>query len=150
MGSKTVQVDAFSAKLIGLWEQAGQKLETLGEAFPEAKYDQTPGDGMRTFSEVLRHVAFWNLYVADTLRGKKANDTANELPSAKYSTKGQILKALKETTADAATALREKKAGLEPETVELVVAFVAHASEHYGQLVTYARRAGIVPPASRG
>ena len=150
MASKTVQVDAFSEKLIQRWEQSGQKLETLGEAFPESKYDEKPGNQLKCFGEVLRHVAFWNQYVADTVRGKKADDSTNELPKEKYGTKKKVLDALKESVADAAAALREKRGGLDPETVELAVSFIEHTSEHYGQLVVYTRRAGIVPPASRG
>jgi len=150
MSSKTVQVDGFSAKLIERWEKSGQKLEALGAAFPESKYDEKPGHELKSFGEVLRHVAFWNLYVADTVRGKKADDSANELPKEKYGTKAKILAGLKESVADTADALREKRGGLDPEAVELLVSFIEHTSEHYGQLVVYTRRAGIVPPASRG
>jgi uncharacterized damage-inducible protein DinB len=32
---------------------------------------------------------------------------------------------------------------------EMLVTFIEHNSEHYGQLVVYARLNGIVPPASR-
>ena len=34
--------------------------------------------------------------------------------------------------------------------VEVVVPFLEHSAEHYGQLAVYARLYGIVPPASRG
>ena len=39
---------------------------------------------------------------------------------------------------------------LSPEAAELLVSFIEHNCEHYGQLVVYARLSGIVPPASRG
>jgi uncharacterized damage-inducible protein DinB len=134
--------------LIARWEQAGVKLATLAEAFPKEKFEAKTVNGVRTFGDVLRHVAFWNRFVADSVRGKKADETANELPKAEYATKTRILEALQQSTADAASALREH-AVLPRETAEMVLSFVEHTSEHYGQLVVYARLQGIVPPASR-
>jgi uncharacterized damage-inducible protein DinB len=146
--AKTAQ-ETLSTKLIGRWEQTGRKLATLAAEFPEEKYESRPVEGVRTFGEVLRHVAFWNQYVADSARGKKADDSANELPEAQYPAKASMIEALNRTSADAAAALREHQASLDPETAEMAVMFIEHTCEHYGQLVMYARWAGIVPPASR-
>jgi uncharacterized damage-inducible protein DinB len=149
MAAKTVQQDMLSTKLIGLWEQAGRKLSDLAEAFPEARYESKPADGVRTFADVLRHVAFWNQYVAGTVRGDKTDDATNELSKTDYATKARILDALKLSIADAASAVGERLSGLDPQTAEMFVSFIQHTSEHYGQLVVYARLEGIVPPASR-
>ena len=100
--------------------------------------------------DVLRHVAFWNQYVADTARGKKADDSTNELPKSQCASKSKVLESLTKSTADAAAALREHSAGLDPEKAGLAESFIEHVCEHYGQLVIYARWAGVVPPASRG
>ena len=148
MTAKT-QEETLATILINPWKQAGGKLVALAEAFPENKYEAKLLDGVRTFGDVLRHVAFWNQYVADSLRGKKADDAANELSKSKYSTKARIVDALKQSSEDAASALREHRAGLEPKTAEMIVTFLEHTSEHCGQLVVYARLSGIVPPASR-
>lgn len=149
MTAKAVQKDTVQNMLIGRWEQVAAKLTTLAEAVPEEKYESRPVDGVRTIAEVLRHVAFWNRYVADTLRGKKADDTANELPGTEYASKARIVDALKRSANDAASALREQPGELEWKTAEMVVTFLEHSSEHYGQMVVYARWNGIVPPASR-
>jgi len=146
---KTAQQDTLSTMFLGRWEQAGSKLATLAGEFPENAYENTPVEGIRTFGGVLRHIAFWNQFVVDTLRGKKADDTSNELPNAEYSTKARIVHALTRSTADVAEAIREHGAALEPKTAELVMSFIEHNCEHYGQLVVYARLNGIVPPASR-
>jgi uncharacterized damage-inducible protein DinB len=135
--------------LIGRWEQTGAKLASLAREFPEEKYETAPVADVRTFGDVLRHVAFWNRYVADTARGNKTDDTANELPKAKYATKARVIAALTKSTSDAITALREHQAGLDPEKAALAESFIEHICEHYGQLVVYARWAGVVPPASR-
>jgi len=61
-----------------------------------------------------------------------------------------VIDALARSTSGAATALKRPAGGLDPEIVEMVVTFIEHTSEHYGQLVVYARLNRIVPPASRG
>jgi uncharacterized damage-inducible protein DinB len=149
MTAKTTENQAISMMLIGRWEQTGAKLAQLATEFPEEKYETAPMAGVRTFGDVLRHVAFWNQYVADTARGTKTDDTANELPRAKYATKASIISALANSTANASAALREHEAGLDPEKAALAESFIEHICEHYGQLVVYARWAGVVPPASR-
>jgi uncharacterized damage-inducible protein DinB len=149
MAIQAVQPSTVSEKLIERWEQLSDKLMALAEAIPENKFDLKPVESVRSCDEVLRHVAFWNRYVADSARGSKPNDQGNELPKKQFSTKTQILDALRQISRDAATALKEN-APMTPEKIELVVAFLEHNCEHYGQLVIYARLNGIVPPASRG
>ena len=150
MAGKAIQSETLSGKLIDRWEQVGQKLVTMAEAIPEDKLDYRPVPGVRTFGEVLRHVAFWNRYVADRAGGGRGDDTANELPKDTFSGKKQIVDTLKESTADALAALNKHESELSAEIAEMLVTFIEHNCEHYGQLAVYARLNGIVPPASRG
>jgi uncharacterized damage-inducible protein DinB len=150
VATKIAQQETVSTKLIGRWEQVCQKLAALAQEIPANKFDYKPVDGVRTVAEILRHAAFWNLYVADAVRGKKGNDTDNELSAEKFSSKKQIIDALTSSASEVAKALREEPAELRPETVETLVAFIEHNCEHYGQLAVYARMNKIVPPASRG
>lgn len=150
MATKIAQQETVSTKLIGRWEQVCQKLAALAQEIPANKFDYKPVDGVRTVAEILRHAAFWNLYVADAVRGKKGNDSDNELSAQQFATKKQIIDALTSSASDVAKALREAPGELRPETVETLVAFIEHNCEHYGQLAVYARMNKIVPPASRG
>jgi len=150
MATKAIQEEILSTRLIRRWEQVGQKLASLAEEIPENKFNYRPVDSVRTLADVLRHIAFWNQYVADLAHGRKADDKANELPRSEFPTKARILDALKRSAADASDALRKHKAALSPDMAETVVTFVEHNCEHYGQLVVYARLNGIIPPASRG
>ena len=150
MSTKAAQQETVSTKLIGRWEQICQKLATLADEMPASKFHYKPTESVRTFEEVLRHVAFWNLYVADSAQGKTPNDAANELSKEEFPTKAAVMKALRRSAADAAAALKDRSAQLTPEMAEMVVMFIEHNSEHYGQLSVYARLNGIVPPASRG
>jgi len=149
MATQAVQQGTVSAKLIGRWEHVNQKLVALAEDVPESKFDYQPVDGVRSFADTLRHVAFWNRYVADSARGKKADDAANELPKAEFSTKTHIVDALKGSAEDVTRSLNHNPAGMSLEMTEMLATFIEHNCEHYGQLVVYARLNGIVPPASR-
>jgi uncharacterized damage-inducible protein DinB len=143
------QQEGLMAILVRRWEQASQKVAELAEVIPVDEFDSRPLDGIRSFSEVLRHLAFWNQHVGDALNGKGTDDTGNELPVAVCATKASILEALKRTSADVVAVLREHQGPLDLKAAELIMTFVEHTSEHYGQLVVYARLMGMVPPASR-
>jgi uncharacterized damage-inducible protein DinB len=136
--------------LLNHWNDIGDKVVKMAEEFPEQKYDFKPVDDVRTFADVLRHVAFWNNYLARSVRGEKVDTAPNELSKTEYATKAKIVAALKQSVADAAAELKKQ-----PDTPPLKVAdgftaFIGHNGEHYGQLVVYYRLNGLVPPASRG
>ena len=136
--------------LLAGWNEVGEKVVKLAEEFPEAKYDYKPVDTVRSFADVLRHVAFWNEYVAKAARGEKPDGRQNELPKAQFATKAAIVAALKSSLATAAAELKKSAANPEPRATSLWTSFISHSSEHYGQLVVYFRMNGLVPPASRG
>jgi len=150
MAAKAEQGNALTTLLADRWEQVSRKIERLAEILPEDGIERAPVNGIRTYGAVLRHVAFWNQYVADYLNGKTTDDTSNELPLAQYSTKASALAALQRSSAAVGLALRGRKTSLDPKTSELIVTFLEHTSEHYGQLVVYSRLMGIVPVTSRG
>jgi uncharacterized damage-inducible protein DinB len=150
MNARAVPQLDISAKLVSQWDQVSSKLQALAEAIPAQKFDFRPAEEVRTVAEVLRHVAFWNLYVADTLHDRKTDASANELPKEKYRSKQEIVSALKRSASQAAEGLRGSSSALSDEAAEMVLTFLEHNCEHYGQLAVYARLNGIVPPASRG
>jgi uncharacterized damage-inducible protein DinB len=129
------------------WEQVSTKTTRLAGEIPEDKLHSHPVTGIRTCSKVLRHVAFWKQYLADSLAGKPADDTLNELPQAKYHSKPAIFTALEQTSEDVA---RKITSGIDVGAQKSLITFLEFTSEHYGQLVIYARLMGIIPPASRG
>ncbi|WP_321476062.1 DinB family protein [uncultured Paludibaculum sp.] len=149
MTVQNTEKQAIAVLLTSRLTETGEKLAALAREYPEAQFETAPAAGTRTFGDVLRHVAFWNLYLADSVRGNQPDGAANELPKSKYATKALAIKALTESTNDAVAALREKEEGLDAEKAALAEGIVEHICEHYGQLAVYARLAGVVPPASR-
>jgi uncharacterized damage-inducible protein DinB len=149
MTATTQQETGLTDLLIGRWEQVSGKLAALAEAIPAKEFDSRAVAGIRNSSEVLRHVAFWNQYVTNTLNGREADGAGDELPASAYPTKESILEVLKISSAEVARALRAHQGPPDLPTTQLLITFVEHTSEHYGQLAVYARLMGVVPPASR-
>ncbi len=94
MTAKSTQKETLSTMLIGRWENIARKITTLAEEFPEEKFEYRPLESVRTFGDVLRHLAFWNQYVADSLSGKQVDDSSNEVPLLNYPTKARIVEVL--------------------------------------------------------
>jgi len=135
--------------LVTRWSEIGDKIVKLAEEFPEDSYDARPVPEIRSFADQLRHVAFWNRYVQKTLRREEADGQANELPRASYATKAKIVKVLRSTFDDVTKEFSGMNGSASKADADTMVSFIEHGGEHYGQLVLYARLAGIVPPTSR-
>jgi hypothetical protein len=106
----------------------------------------------------VKHVAASNYFIWSTITGDKLPDALKDGNGpADLKTKADIIKFLKDSFAQghkaAATLTVENM--LQPvgqgKTLRLHRAEfgVAHAFDHYGQMVQYLRMNGIVPPASR-
>ena len=149
MATNTEQGEVLSPALLQQWQQIGAKIVRLAEEFPEQHYDFRPIAEVRTFADVLRHVAFWNRYVADLASGKDADSSTNVFLSVLFFSFSLVLRVFQQSFHEATAALRKDQNDLSRETAETVLTFIGHSSEHYGQLTVYCRLNGIVPPESR-
>lgn len=149
MTATTETRENLTGALIRQWEQTGMKLAKLATAVPEKFYDVATVREVRTFSDVLRHVVFWNRYVAESVRGNNPSGEDNEVARREFPSKRLLLAELDRTINQAADALKEHASEFDPATGEMLMSFIGHNCEHYGQLVVYARIHGIVPPASQ-
>src|SRR4030095_11247653 len=120
--------------LITRWTEIGDKIVKLAEEFPEDRFDAKPVPDVRSFADQLRHVAFWNRYVQKTLRREEADGSPNELPKASYPTKAKIVKALRASFDDVASALAAMNGSASKSDADTLVSFIEHSGEHYGQL----------------
>jgi uncharacterized damage-inducible protein DinB len=145
-----------------------KQIVEAAEAMPEEKYNFTPESlnipgseykGVRTFALQVKHVAASNYALWSPLTGDKfpENFLGGNGPE-NLKSKAEIIKFLKDSFAQghkaAATLTAEnmlQPAGRSKSPRWHLAAFgVAHAFDHYGQMVEYLRMNGIVPPASRG
>ena len=136
--------------LVKRWNEIGAKIVKLAQEFPEEKYDFRPVPGVRTFAEQLRHVGFWNVFVDSSLHNQKMDPAPNELAKTEYPTKASIVAILKTTVARVGDDLMAGPTAPDVAQLDLLVTFIEHSGEHYGQLVVYYRLNGMVPPESRG
>jgi uncharacterized damage-inducible protein DinB len=134
---------------------------SAAEAMPEDKFDFAPPagsgnfDGVRNFGQQVKHVAGANYYFFGGSDFNEAATKAKEDEIEKLTTKADIIKALKDSFAQAHKYVGEMtpsnafvKSG--NSTRATMAAFgMAHMMDHYGQMVVYLRMNGIVPPASQ-
>ena len=153
--------NAISGAVRANWDQAKKNLVDSAEQMPEANYSFKPTDSVRSFGAILAHVAGANYVFCSAALGEKSPHAEDEFEKS-ATTKAAIQKVLSESMAycdKAVDALTDRSAA---ETVAMpfgmkaaprsfaLIANIAHLSEHYGNLVTYFRIKGIVPPSSRG
>jgi uncharacterized damage-inducible protein DinB len=123
------------------------RLLAMAKDFPEDKYSYRATKDVRSFREIVVHVASGNAYAAKAGRGEKAN--WDEIDPKGYPTKAAAVALLEKTTADATATLKATPEDRWTKTVQPWLAVIEHAGEHYGQLVVYYRNNGMVPPESR-
>ncbi len=156
----TVQPSAVYETAVGGIEK---QFVSLAEAMPADKYNYAPTQGefkgVRTFGEQVKHVAQANMMFYSIVLGEKpAMGEASKLDNVK--SKEQIVELLKksfELGHRAAQSLNSQNAFQtvelkmmgNPARIGVMTLAVAHAFDHYGQIVEYGRMNGIVPPASR-
>jgi uncharacterized damage-inducible protein DinB len=140
----------------------------VAEAMPEDKYNFSPESlnipgsdfkGVRRFAVQVKHVAASNYFIWSHLTGDKLPEGLKDGNGPEnLKTKAEIIKFLQDSFAlghkAAATLTTENMLqsaeGSKSSRLHLATFGVAHASNHYGQMVEYLRMNGIVPPASRG
>jgi DinB superfamily len=144
-----------------------KQIVDVAEAMPEDKYNFSPETlnipgadykGVRTFAVQVKHVAASNYFIWSPLTGDKLPEGLKDGNGPEnLKTKADIIKFLKDSFAlghKAAVSLTAENMLQNPGNskstrLRLATFGVAHAYDHYGQMVEYLRMNGIVPPASR-
>ncbi len=139
------------------------KIMALAQAIPEAKYTWQPAPGTRTVANALMHVATeWYVWVPMTVGGKppagfgapreaipKLEQLTAKAEVIDHLTKGWEHGRQQVLAADLSTLLASRQLGARSITLtQFAFAMAGDLHEHLGQLVTYARSVGVVPPWS--
>ncbi len=145
------------------WGMIQRSFVSLAEAMPEDRYGFKPTDGafkdVRTFAEQVKHVACANMGFFDEIEHKTPPPACGTGGPDPARTKAELVAYLKNSFAYGDRVIRETTPSnaLDPvdgpyggASTRLGIATLAvwHASDHYGQLVVYARMNNVVPPAS--
>ena len=126
--------------------------QKMAEQMPEANYSFKPTPEMRTFGELVAHVADVQAQFCSTVSGERKAVNAGSKTS-----KADLVAALKESSAicDAAfDSLTEAAAGqpsaMGRSRLALLEYNTGHSNEEYGYGSVYLRLKGVVPPSSAG
>jgi len=119
----------------------------MAQDFPAEKYDFRLKPEMRSFGEVMVHVASGIVYAAKKGRGE--NVKWDEMDAKDYKTKAQVVALLQKSITDANATLKSVPDETFTKDLNPWLSVIEHSGEHYGLLVAYYRANGIVPPASR-
>ena len=127
------------------------------EKMPEEHYSFRPEPQVRTFGELLGHIADGYVLVCAMATGDQPPADVRQYEK-KGASKAEMIKILTETAAACDRAHDRlagpqggeltKFAGGQRPRVTLLFFNSSHAWEHYGNLVTYMRLKGLVPPSS--
>jgi uncharacterized damage-inducible protein DinB len=125
------------------------------EKMPEENYSFKPVDTVRSYGQIIGHLADAQYLFCSIASGEKNPDLKIEKTK---SSKADLVAALKEGFAycdqvydsmtDAGATQMVKLFGNDAPKYALLSLNIGHNMEHYGNLVTYMRIKGIVPPTS--
>lgn len=133
--------------LQGNWDGIGSKIIAMAEDWPADKYSYRPNDQVRTFGQILVHIASANYFAINPATGKSTKDIQDD--PKQYQTKEQIVAFVKKSFADGDAALKAGGNAGAIKNLRYWVGIIEHSGEHFGNLVTYYRNNGVVPPESR-
>lgn len=129
-------------------------LTRSAELMPEADYAFMPVATVRTFGQILGHLANENYDFCAAAKGEK---NPNSMDFEKVTGKAAMVAGLKAafvycdaayTMSDAQAAGETTLFGQKMTKLRVLVFNAIHDAEHYGNVVTYLRIKGLVPPSS--
>lgn len=145
----------FSAVNKRSYERTTGILLRSAEKMPEENYSFKPADTVRSYGQIIGHLADAQYLFCSTASGEKNPDLKIEKTK---TAKADLVAALKEGFAycdkvydamtDAAATQSVKFFGNDIPKFAALNINISHNMEHYGNLVTYMRIKGIVPPTS--
>ena len=127
-----------SEAVLESWNDVGNRLITMAEDWPEDRYTYKLTPDVRTFQQVLLHVA-----------GSKLGEAANDPAVDNYKTKAATVDYLKKSITDGAALIQKEGDAGVLKHLDYWIGYVEHMGEHYGLLVAYYRANNQVPPESR-
>jgi uncharacterized damage-inducible protein DinB len=149
--------DATMASIKATYEMVKGYITKAAAQVPEDKYKYQPTKEVRTMGQLFGHVANASAMICNTASGMTSAPSGD---AEKLATKAEIQKALAASFTACDHAFQMITAATANEPVTLfgqkhtrigAMAFNnAHNFEHYGNIVTYMRLNGMVPPSSGG
>jgi len=147
-----------SESLRAMYGPVKQNIVAAAQQMPEDLYDFRPTEEVRSFGELIGHIAFAQFNICSGLLGQDSPRSGNLEQTLK--SKAELVSAIEDAfqfcdpayasardadLGDAVSFFGQQSVRHYPLSYGLV-----HANEHYGNIVTYMRLNGLVPPSSQG
>lgn len=161
------QQEKLVSDLLADVSEVEQKMVGLAKKMPADKFDWRPGTGVRSFSEVVMHVAADNYFIpamvgipADASTGIKGDDyktavTYEQRKLARDAAIAEMEKSfahLKKSLQNTPVAKLSESVSMFGQTSTVQKTWIlaaTHLHEHLGQAIAYARSNNVVPPWSQ-
>lgn len=137
------------------YEEVKDYLLRSAEQMPEASYAFRPTPKVRTFGQIVGHLAGSHYAFCGAALGKPQPESDEY---EKLATKAELVAALRKSfdICDQAIRMDDAEAagsirmfGQDMTRLSALIMNIGHDFEHYGNLVTYMRMKGLVPPSSQ-
>lgn len=138
------------------WQDIAGYISKSAEQMPEADYAFRPTAGVRTFGELIGHLAGAQFLICAAALGEPSK-SEDDIEKQKLPKAG-LVAAFKSSNEycerayaqpDASLSAMTKLFGGERTRLAALARNAVHNGEHYGNLVTYMRVKGMVPPSSQ-
>ena len=146
----------FVAGMKRSWDNVKRNVSEAAEKMPEANYGFKPTPDVRTFGELVGHIAASQY--GTCARAKGASGSPEAAAAEKATTKADLVKALQGSIAacDEAFASLTDESAVKAITAgqnqvipaNLLWGNTSHSNEHYGNIATYLRLKNLVPPST--
>jgi uncharacterized damage-inducible protein DinB len=139
-----------------LWKSVTDYITTAANEVPEAQYGYRPVATVRSFGQLIAHIAGAQYLMCAAALGDPAREE-DEIERTKTS-KAELVAALRASSEYCAKAYaqsddeaqqRTQLFGQEQSRLYALGINATHNGEHYGNIVTYLRMQGSIPPSSR-
>jgi uncharacterized damage-inducible protein DinB len=156
MNAQTVS-NPLSTGAKGVFASLKNNVLKAAEEMPESDYSYKPVETVRTFGQLIGHIADSQYeFCTPVITGESGKDPGNEKSK---TTKSDLIAALKtafsycdqgyDSMTDAKASDMVKFFGRDMAKLTILNFNSTHTGEHYGNIVTYLRMKGLVPPSSK-
>jgi uncharacterized damage-inducible protein DinB len=156
LAQKAPAANAAVAAIRSQWEAQAGYLLRAAEQMPDSLYAFKPVATVRSFGQLIGHVAGAQNSMCATALGEP--ERAEDEIENSATTKAQLVAALRASSehcrrayaqTDAAAAADVTSYGEKQSRFAVLALNAVHDGEHYGNVVTYFRIKGLVPPSSQ-
>lgn len=147
---------SLSDGLKNAWNGIKRNVHESADKVPDADYAFKPTPDVRSFGGLIAHIAGSQFFYCSMIKGVPSPKKPTDFDS--LTAKAELLKALDDSNAycdeaysaltDASLTQMVKNGPRELARGTFVAGNISHSNEHYGNLVTYMRLKGIVPPST--